>query len=65
MGECIKCGRRTILEYDESDTGVRGYLCGRCRGYNSDKEFVDEQKRYDEEEYRHWKKSQLRERKHR
>jgi hypothetical protein len=58
MGECVRCGRTTNLEYDESDTGVRGYLCGQCRGYDTDNQYIDEQIHHDKEVYRDWKKSQ-------
>lgn len=56
MGECIKCGSKTSLEYDEYDTGIFGYKCGKCRGYSSDKQYIADINRADKEVYREWKK---------
>lgn len=57
-GECDNCGSKTKLMRYDSDTGFSDYYCGKCRGYSSDKEFIDEQVRYDREMYHDWKKSQ-------
>jgi hypothetical protein len=59
-GECDKCGAKTKLMRYDSDTGYTDFYCGKCRGYGSDKEFIDEQERWDREMYREWKKEQNR-----
>jgi hypothetical protein len=40
MGRCVKCDAKTDLEFSEDEINYHGYLCGKCRGYKSDEEYV-------------------------
>jgi hypothetical protein len=60
MGKCVQCGKDTKLEISEPEINYYDYKCGKCRGYNSDKEYINEQNRYDKELYKEYKKSKKR-----
>jgi hypothetical protein len=57
-GYCDRCDKKTSLDTYESDTNYHGYLCGKCRGYKDDKDFIKSQEDYDKELYKEWKKEQ-------
>ena len=40
MGECVSCGNQTKLEFSEPEINHYGYMCGKCRGYTSDDDYV-------------------------